>query len=101
MTDIVPNFEGIWTTGEASVRFNPDGTYETLHVPGRGTYEVMRDSDWELRRLTSRTGYLLLMKFETMGGSLQLIDQYSPTEATLLKPRSDGAFDELKIRLAG
>lgn len=55
-----PTFYGIWRTETAAFHFRADGTFELLHAPSTGTFEVMRDAEWTRRPVTSKTGYLLL-----------------------------------------
>jgi hypothetical protein len=86
--DEPPDFCGVWRTGSAAIRCNPDGTFECLHYPATGTYRVIRDMDFERGLVLSKTGYILVTKLDAPPGIIQgvhvhFIDELSGDQATL------------------
>jgi hypothetical protein len=86
--DQSPNFCGVWRTGSAAIRFNLDGTFECLHYPATGTYQVIRDKDFEHGLAESKTGYILRTKLDAPPGFIQgvhvyFIEEFSDRQASL------------------
>lgn len=97
-----PIFCGVWRTDSAAIRFCADGTFETLHSPSSGTYQVLRDTEWQRRPVASKSGYILLMLFDSppgviRGGALHLIDEFAPDRAILRTQRVSNEDDVFTI----
>jgi hypothetical protein len=97
------DFVGTWRTESACIQFRDDGTFETLHAPSRGKFQVIRDAEWFRWPVKSRTGFVLVAQFDLPGfgsfpGTLQLIDSLTASVAVIRVSRPEQEGQPITLR---